>query len=55
MAVKAGVKMCINTDAHAKEHLRFMEYGIAQARRGWATKGDIINTLPLNKFLQMLK
>ena len=55
MAINVGVKMCINTDAHAKDHLKFMEYGIAQARRGWATQKDIINTLPLNKFLQMLK
>ncbi|MEX2144925.1 MAG: DNA polymerase/3'-5' exonuclease PolX [Candidatus Spechtbacterales bacterium] len=55
MAVKIGAKMCINTDAHAKEHFKFLEYGIAQARRGWAKKSDIINTLPLNKFLRMLK
>jgi len=55
MAVKAGVKMCINTDAHAKEHFKFMEYGIAQARRGWATKGDIVNTLPVDGFLKSLK
>ncbi|NCN94861.1 DNA polymerase/3'-5' exonuclease PolX, partial [Candidatus Wolfebacteria bacterium] len=34
-AKQAGVKMVINTDAHKKEHLRFIEYGISQARRGW--------------------
>ena len=53
--VEAGVKMCINSDAHAKEHFKFLEFGIAQARRGWAEKKDIVNTLPLEKFLKTLK
>ncbi len=53
--VNAGVKMAIDSDAHAKEHIAYLEYGIAQARRGWATKGDIINTQPLEKMLQLLK
>ncbi len=43
-AKEAGVKMVINTDSHHKDQLRFMEFGIAQARRGWAEKEDIINT-----------
>jgi len=50
-AKEAGVKMVINSDAHQKEQMHFVEYGIAQARRGWAEKKDIINTLPLNKLL----
>ncbi|MBZ9569721.1 DNA polymerase/3'-5' exonuclease PolX [Patescibacteria group bacterium] len=48
---EAGVKMVINTDSHHKDHLRFIEFGIAQARRGWAEKKDIINTQSLNKLL----
>lgn len=40
----SGVKMVINTDAHRTDQLRFIEYGIAQARRGWAEPADIINT-----------
>ena len=55
MAVRAGVKLCIDTDAHSKEHLKYMEYGIAQARRGWAEKEDIVNTKPLEQFLKNLK
>jgi len=43
-AKEAGVKMAINTDSHQKDQMRFIEYGIAQARRGWAEKEDIINT-----------
>jgi len=50
-AKDAGVKMIINTDAHHKSHLKFVELGIAQARRGWAEKKDIINTQSLNNLL----
>ncbi|MDO8639310.1 MAG: PHP domain-containing protein, partial [bacterium] len=53
-AKAAGVKMIINTDAHKKSHLGVMEFGIAQARRGWAEKEDIINTQPLKKLLTEL-
>ncbi|MGE5693098.1 MAG: DNA polymerase/3'-5' exonuclease PolX [Candidatus Zixiibacteriota bacterium] len=53
--VFAGVKLSIDTDAHAIAHLDFLEYGIAQARRGWAEKSDIANTRPLGAFLKLLK
>ena len=51
-AKEAGVKMVINTDSHHKDQLRFIEFGIAQARRGWAEKSDIINTQPVEKLLK---
>jgi len=54
-AKKAGVKMIINTDAHQSEQMRFMEYGISQARRGWAEKKDVINCWPLEKLLKFFK
>ena len=47
----AGVKMIINTDSHHKDHLGHMALGVAQARRGWAEKKDIINTKTLGKLL----
>jgi len=53
--VIAGVKLSIDTDAHAIAHLDYLEYGVAQARRGWAEKSDIINTRPLDAFLKLLK
>ena len=43
-AKEAGVKLVISTDAHSINHLTMMELGIAQARRGWAEKKDILNT-----------
>lgn len=54
-AKEAGVKMIINTDAHNLEQLQIMEYGVSQARRGWAEKKDVVNTWPLEKLLSFLK
>ena len=49
---EAGIKMIINTDSHHKDQLELMEYGVSQARRGWAEKKDIINTLPVDELLK---
>jgi DNA polymerase (family 10) len=54
-AKKAGVRMIINSDAHRTDQVCQMTFGIAQARRGWAEKEDIINTCPVEKMLSMLK
>jgi DNA polymerase (family 10) len=54
-AKNEGVKMIINTDAHEKSQLNFMEYGISQARRGWAEKKDIINTNSVEGLLKYFK
>lgn len=43
-AIERGVKLSIGTDAHSKEHLGYIELGLAVARRGWAEKKDIVNT-----------
>ncbi len=52
--VEKGVKMVIDSDAHSILHLKFLSLGIAQARRGWAEKKDILNTLNLKEFLSYL-
>ncbi|MFA5878310.1 MAG: DNA polymerase/3'-5' exonuclease PolX [Candidatus Staskawiczbacteria bacterium] len=54
-AKEMGVKMIINTDSHEKDQLYLMEFGVAQARRGWAEKEDIINTQPLERLLKFFK
>ncbi len=51
-AVEAGVKIIINTDSHAVSHMDNMKYGVAMARRGWAKKSDILNTLSYNEFIK---
>ena len=55
-AVAAGVKLVIDSDAHAVAHLQFPDaYGIDQARRGWVTADDVLNTRPVDAFLAALK
>jgi len=54
-AVQAGVKLSINTDAHAPEHLAMGHFGIATARRGWVRKEDVINCMPLSRFKKWQK
>ncbi len=54
-AVEVGARLGISSDAHSRVHLHFLELGIAQARRGWATAGNVVNTRGMEEFLRMLK
>ena len=54
-AKSKGVKCVINCDAHRFEHAGYLRLGAEVARKGWLTKEDVINTLPLEKLLQELK
>jgi histidinol phosphatase-like PHP family hydrolase len=47
--------LTLGTDAHHKDGLNNMIFGISVARRGWATKADIVNTKPLREFVKMIK
>jgi len=51
LAHAEGAKFVINTDAHRIDSLKFMQFGVAMARRGWLEKKDILNTLPMEKLL----
>jgi len=55
MAVQKGVKLVINSDAHHPVHFAYLIFGVGQARRGWAKKTDIVNTLKVNSLLKSLK
>lgn len=46
-AKSKGVKCVINCDGHRNEHAGFLRLGAAVARKGWLTKDDVVNTLPL--------
>ena len=54
-AKELGVKVSINTDAHSVQRLDHMSYGVDQARRAWLSKGDVLNTMPLEQFQEWLK
>jgi DNA polymerase (family X) len=53
-AKKRGIKFCIDTDSHASSQMGIMRYGVSVARRGWATKYDIVNCMEYNKFRNWL-
>lgn len=54
-ATGLGLKIVINTDAHRTDELQNMRYGIFQARRGWVTKDDVVNTYPLEELMSILR
>ncbi|OGT42340.1 MAG: DNA polymerase III [Gammaproteobacteria bacterium RIFCSPHIGHO2_12_FULL_37_34] len=54
-AKEIGVKIAISSDAHSTNQFAYMHYGIFQARRGWLTKNDVINTQPLSNLKKLLK
>lgn len=54
-AIEKNIKMVINTDSHELSTMDGMKFGVAVARRGWASKNDILNTLSYNKFIEWLK
>jgi DNA polymerase (family 10) len=54
-ALEKGVKFCICPDAHHIADISDIRYGVTTARKGWATKADVVNCLPAPKFLSALK
>jgi len=54
-AREIGVQIAINTDAHNTEQLRFIKYGIDQARRGWLERRHVVNTMTCRQFETWLK
>jgi len=48
-AVRAGVKIVIDSDAHRAESFEKLRFGVATARRAWLTPGDVANTRPLRE------
>ena len=55
MAVEAGIKLAIGTDAHSIDCLALMGFGVATAARGWVTKANVLNTFPLAKIKSWVK
>jgi len=55
MARDMGLKVAIVTDAHSVQALQYMRHGIDQARRGWLTRDDVLNTRRTAELLQLLK
>ena len=54
LAKEKGVKCAINPDAHRTDGLQDLWFGVAQARKGWLTREDVVNCLPLGKIEKVL-
>jgi len=54
IAKERGVTLSIGTDSHTLGHMRYMEFGVAVARRGWLEKEDVINTLSITDLKRRL-
>ena len=55
LAKRKGVRCVINPDAHRVARLQDLSFGIGSARKGWLTKDDVVNCLPLNRIEAELK
>ena len=55
LAGEAGVRIPITTDAHSASALRYRELGVAQARRAWLTKDQILNTRAWTQIARLRK
>jgi len=54
-AIEVGVRIVIGTDAHALDHLDFLELGVLTARRGWAEANHVLNCLTWKDLLALRK
>jgi len=55
VAKEQGVRCAINPDAHTDRGLQDLWFGIQIARKGWLTREDVVNCLPLNEMKKFLK
>jgi DNA polymerase (family 10) len=53
-AIEQGVPLVVSTDAHSTAELRFLRWGVDQARRAWAEAKDVANTRSLSELLPLL-
>ncbi len=50
-----GLRFSINTDSHRATHLDLMRFGIGTAKRGWLTKGEVVNSLETDKLFKLFQ
>ncbi|MCL4542513.1 MAG: DNA polymerase/3'-5' exonuclease PolX [Deltaproteobacteria bacterium] len=54
-AISKSVLISINPDAHNASSLYFVHYGVNIAKKGWATKSDILNTRSAGDLLRIFR
>jgi DNA polymerase (family 10) len=54
-AKKHGLSFSIDSDSHSTDHFSVLRYGVGTARRGWLSRNDVVNALPLDKLVKLFK
>ncbi|MGH2733503.1 MAG: DNA polymerase/3'-5' exonuclease PolX [Actinomycetota bacterium] len=54
LAREYGCLFAISTDAHSPAELDYLRFGICSAQRGWVTRREVINALPLEELRRFL-
>jgi DNA polymerase (family 10) len=54
-AAEAGVRLVVSSDGHRISALGYVEFGVAQARRAWLTKADVVNTRTWPQIQRLMK
>lgn len=54
-AKNMGIRLYMGTDSHTTMQLENMVYGVHTARRGWAEKKDILNTLSADEMEELVE
>jgi DNA polymerase (family 10) len=54
-AKELGVRCAINPDAHGVSDFQYLPLGVNIARKGWLTKADVVNCLPLKQVEKALR
>jgi DNA polymerase (family 10) len=50
-----GIRFIVSTDAHSIGGLANLSYGVSTARRGWLTRGEVLNTLGPEDFMRAVR
>ena len=54
-AVGRGVALVVSADSHSTREIDHLGYAVSTARKGWARRGDILNTLEAGDFSASLR
>ncbi len=54
-ATARGIPVVLSVDAHSVRDLGYLRGAVAQARRGWVRRGDVLNTRPVEEFRRAVK
>jgi DNA polymerase (family X) len=54
-AVEMGILLAIDTDAHTASQMDLLHFGVSTARRGWVEAPSVINTWPVERFLEWVQ